>query len=121
MALGEERASRADTTWLLVLAIIGNLAPGLLFLYGLFHDYSSSIVGALSNPVALAFLLDLVISTFLLAYLFARKPLGPVKWPWFVVLTFLGTLAFAIPLFLWLNWRCLPAPRPRFADWWRAV
>ena len=121
MSLGDGRSSRTDTTWLLILAIVGNLAPGLLFLYGLFHDYSSSLVAALSYRFALAFLLDLVISTFLLAYLFARRPLGPVKWPWFVVLTFLGTLAFAIPLFLWLNWRCLPTPRPHFADWWRDV
>ena len=121
MSLGATKTTRVDTTLLLVLAIIGNLAPGLLFLYGLFHDYSSSLVAALSNRVALAFLLDLIISTFLIAYLFARKPLGPVKWPWFVVLTFLGTLAFAIPFFLWLNWRCLPPPRPRFAEWWRAV
>ena len=109
-----------DTAWLLVLAIAGNLLPGGLFLYGVFHDYSS-LTAWFSNRVALAFLVDLIISTFLVAYLFARKPLGPVKWPWFVVLTFLGTLAFAIPLFLWLNWRCLPAPRPRFAAWWRTV
>lgn len=121
MSLNEANSTRADTTWLLILAIAGNFVPGLLFLYGLFHDYSSSLAAALSNRVALAFLLDLVISTFLIAYLFARKPLGPVKWPWFVVMTFLGTLAFAIPLFLWLNWRCLPAPRPRFAEWWRRV
>ena len=121
MSVDDTRKTRVDTTVLLVLAIIGNLAPGLLFLYGLFHDYSSSLIAALSNRVALAFLLDLIISTFLIASLFARKPLGPVKWPWFVVLTFLGTLAFAIPLFLWLNWRCLPAPRPRFGDWWRGV
>ncbi|HKW45827.1 MAG TPA: hypothetical protein VJN70_00220 [Gemmatimonadaceae bacterium] len=121
MTSGHERDTRIHTTCLILLAVVGNLVPGLLFLYGLFHDYSSSLVAALSNRVALAFLLDLIISTFLIAYLFARKPLGPVKWPWFVVLTFLGTLAFAIPLFLWLNWRCLPAPRPRFADWWRTV
>jgi hypothetical protein len=106
--------------WLLFLAVIGNLGPGGLTLFWLFHDYSS-LSAALADRLALAFLLDLVMSTFLLAYLFARKPLGPVKWPWFVALTFLGTLAFSIPLFLWLNWRRAPAPKPSFADWWRAV
>jgi hypothetical protein len=106
--------------WLIFWAVVGNLAPGGIFLYWLVHDYSS-LSAALSDRLAMAFLLDLVLSTFLLAYFFARKPLGRVKWPWFVALTFLGTLAFSIPLFLWLNWRLTPAPRPDFKDWWRAA
>ncbi len=106
--------------WLVLLAVIGLLAPGGLFLYGLLHDYTS-LAAALSDRMALAFFLDLVMSTFLLAYFLAKRPLGPVKWPWFVALSLLGTLAFSIPLFIWLNWRGAPAPRPNFAAWWRAV
>jgi hypothetical protein len=106
--------------WLLLLAAVGNLVPGGLFLYWLANDYTS-LSAALSDTLALAFFLDLLISTFVLAYLFARKPIGPVKWPWLVVLSLLGTLACAIPLFVWLNWRLAPAPRPRFAEWWRLV
>ena len=105
--------------WLLIVALIGNLLPGGLFLYWLIND-SSSLSAALSDRLAIAFFLDLLISTFVLAYLFARKPLGPIKWPWFVALSLLGTLAFAIPLFIWLNWR-RAVPRPAFDDWWRAV
>src|SRR2546430_4702414 len=90
--------------WLVPVAVIGLLAPGGLFLYWLVHDYSS-LSAALSDRMGIAFFLDLLMSTFLLAYLFARKPLGPVKWPWFVALSLLGTLAFSIPLFVWLNWR----------------
>ena len=105
---------------LVLLAVIGLLAPGGLFLYWLLNDYSS-LSAALSDRMALAFFLDLLMSTFLLAYLFAKRPLGPVKWPWFVALSLLGTLAFSIPLFIWLNWRGAPAPRPSFAAWWRAV
>ncbi len=115
-----ERSRLTDSVWLVLLALVGNLVPGGLFLYSLFNDYPS-LAAAFSDRLALAFLIDLVMSTFLLAWLFAQKPLGPVKWPWFVVLTFLGTLAFAIPSFLWLNWRRAPAPRPAFSDWWRAV
>ncbi len=81
---------------LILLAAIGLLAPGGLFLYWLLNDYSS-LSAALSDRMALAFLLDLLMSTFLLAYLFAKRPLGPVKWPWFVALSLLGTLAFSIP------------------------
>jgi len=106
--------------WLVFLAVIGLLAPGGLFLYWLLVDHSS-LSAALSDRMALAFFVDLLMSTFLLSYLFARKPLGPVKWPWFLALSLLGTLAFSIPLFIWLNWRGAPAPRPSFAAWWRAV
>ena len=106
--------------WLILVAVVGNLVPGGLFLYWLRNDYSS-LSAALSDRLALAFFLDLLISTLVLACLFARKPIGPVKWPWFVALSLLGTLAFSIPLFIWLNWRRAPAPRPGFAEWWSAV
>ncbi len=106
--------------WLLLLAVLGLCAPGGLFLAWLLNDYSS-LSAALSDRMALAFFVDLVMSTFLLAYLFARRPLGPVRWPWFIALSLLGTLAFSIPLFVWLNWRCTPGPRPSFAAWWSAV
>lgn len=106
--------------WLIVLAVVGLLAPGGLFLYWMLNDYST-LSAALSNRMALAFFVDLLMSTFLLAYLFARKPFGPVKWPWFIVLSLLGTLAFGIPMFIWLNWRRAPEPRASFVAWWRAV
>jgi hypothetical protein len=105
--------------WLLIVALIGNLIPGGLFLYWVINDYSS-VSAALADTLAVAFFVDLLMSTFVLAYLFARKPLGPIKWPWFVALSLLGTLAFSIPLFIWLNWR-RARPRPAFGDWWRAV
>jgi hypothetical protein len=106
--------------WLLFLAVVGNVVPGGLFLYWVINDYTS-LSAALSDTLALAFFVDLLMSTFLLAYLFARKPIGPVRWPWLVALSLIGTLAFAIPLFIWLNWRSTPPPRPSFSAWWRAV
>ena len=109
-----------ETMWLLVVAALGMLLPGGMFLYWLFHD-NSSLSAALSDRFALAFLLDLLGSTALLTYLFARKPVGPVRWPWFLGLTLAGTLCFSIPFYLWLNWRRAPEPRPSFAAWWRAV
>ena len=106
--------------WLILLAVLGNVIPGGLFLSWLANDYTT-LAAALSDKLAVAYFIDLVMSTFFLAYLFARKPIGPVKWPWFVALSLLGTLAFAIPLFVWLNWRRAPAPRLRFSDWWRTI
>jgi len=105
---------------LVLLAVIGLLLPGGLFLYWMLNDYST-VSAALSDRMALAFFVDLLMSTFLLAYLFAVRPIGPVKWPWFVALSLLSTLAFSIPLFVWLNWRAVPAPRPSFAEWWRTA
>lgn len=116
----ESSVSNGETASLIFLAGIGLLVPGALSLYALFHDYAS-LAAALGNRLALAFFIDLVISTFLLAYFFARKPLGPVRWPWFIALSLLGTLAFSIPTFFWLNWRRAPAPRPSFGAWLRAV
>jgi len=105
--------------WLLILAAIGLFAPGGLFLYWVLNDYTT-LAAALSDRMAIAFAADLVISTFLLGYLFARRPLGPIRWPWFLALSFLGTLAFGIPMYIWLNWRRAPGS-PTFAEWWRAV
>jgi hypothetical protein len=96
------------------------LGPGLLSIYAFVADYGS-LLDALSNKLALAFFLDLLITTAFLAILFARRPPGPIKWPWFVALSLLGTVAFAVPAYLWLNWRQLPHPRPSFSSWWRAV
>ena len=105
---------------LVLLAVAGLLAPGGLFLSWLLNDYTS-LSAAVADRMAVAFFVDLLMSTFLLAYFFAKRPLGPVKWPWFVALSLLGTLAFSIPLYIWLNWRGAPAPKPSLAEWWRAV
>jgi hypothetical protein len=106
--------------WLLVVAAFGLLIPQGLFAYWFFNDYTT-LSDALSDRFALAFVFDVFGSTFLLAYLFAQKPLGPVRWGWFLALSLLGTLWFSIPLYIWLNWRLAPKPRPRFVEWWRTV
>ncbi len=106
--------------WLILIAVFGLLTPGALFVYWLLHDYSS-LSAALSDRLALAYFLDLLVATGLLTFLFARKPVGPIKWPWFLLLSLLGTLSFGIPVFLWLNWRRASPPRPTFTAWWRAV
>src|SRR5947207_3207541 len=53
---GKALSIRRDVDmWLVVLAIIGNIVPGALFLYSLTHDYTS-LSAALSDRLALAFL-----------------------------------------------------------------
>jgi hypothetical protein len=89
---------------LLLVAAVGVLLPGGLFLYWLFVE-STTLWAAITDWLAMAFAVDLVGSTLLLTWYFARHPPGPVKWPWFLVLSFLGTLWFGVAVFLWLNWR----------------
>jgi hypothetical protein len=40
---------------------------------------------------------------FLLAYRFAIKPIGKIKWYWFIVLSIVGGLGFSLPFYWWLN------------------
>jgi len=106
--------------WLLSVAAFGLLVPNGLFVYWLFNDFSS-LGQVLADRLALGFILDLFAATALLAYLVAAKPLGTVRWPWFLLLSLRGGLGFSIPLYLWLNWRRAPAPGISFSAWWRAV
>jgi hypothetical protein len=106
--------------WLLVVAAFGMLVPNGIFVWWLTR-HAFDLLAPLSDPLALAFVLDVFAATFLLCWLFARKPLGPYRWGWFLALSLLGTLCFGIPMYLWLNWRSHPAPRPPVSEWWRAA
>lgn len=65
----------------------------------------------MQNPLAAAFMLDAFLALGLLAYFFSVRPIGPVKWYWFVLLSLLGGLAFSIPLYWWLNERKRSSPQ----------
>lgn len=57
----------------------------------------------LQNKLALAFIIDAFLAMFLLAYGFAVKPLGKVRWYWFIVFSIVGGLGFSLPFYWWLN------------------
>ena len=69
--------------WLLPLAALGLLAPGGLLVYWLLSDYTS-LSAAVSDRLALAFFVDLLISTLVLAWLLPRghwvRSSGPGFW-----------------------------------------
>jgi len=89
---------------LLVIALIGLLVPNGLFVYWFFFEFNSwqAVAG---NRLALAFIIDAVMAVGLLAIYFARRPIGRVRWYWFVVLSLVGGLGFSLPLYYWLNLR----------------
>lgn len=90
--------------WLLAIAFLGFTVPNGFFLYWLFFEYGG-VRPVLQNHLALGFILDVLLALIILTVYFARQPIGPVKWYWFVVLSFLGGLGFSLPLFYWLNQR----------------
>ncbi|HUP43552.1 MAG TPA: hypothetical protein VM599_10115 [Thermoanaerobaculia bacterium] len=103
------RAGRRDTfttdaMWLLLIALFGLVVPNGIFLHWAAVEFSS-VGEVLSNRLAIAFILDAFMALGVLSYLFAVHPLGPVRWPWFILLSLVGGLGFSIPFFIWLNRR----------------
>lgn len=104
----------------LVIAILGMVFPNALFMYWLFVEFDS-VSSLLANHLGVALFVDAILATSLLAYLFALRPLGRVKWPWLFVLTIIGGLGFGLGLLLWLNYKRSGEQHANFASWWRAV
>lgn len=94
---------------LLVVAFLGLLVPGGLFLVWLFYDIGllAAIHAALHDRLALAFIVDVFFTMGVMAAYFARYPAGDGRWhwPWFVVFSVCGTLVFGLALYWWLNTR----------------
>ncbi|MEO7794337.1 MAG: hypothetical protein ABIV06_06135 [Thermoanaerobaculia bacterium] len=106
---------------MLAIALLGLLVPNGIFLYWLCCE-ATSVSAVFANHLAIGFMLDALLATGILAFLLAKRPAGPVAWPWFVVFALIGGLGFAIPFFLWLNFRRARsggAPHASFTEWWR--
>lgn len=95
--------------WLLILAAIGFVFGNGLFVYWLVYEFES-LAAVWSNHLALAFIIDATLTLVVLTVLFSHQPPGPVRWPWFVVLSIVGGLCFGLPFYWWLNERAT-APR----------
>ena len=89
---------------LLVIALFGLIVPNGIFIYWLFNEFHG-IGEALQNKLAVAFIIDAFLAMFLIAYFFARYPIGKIKWYWFIVLSVIGGLGFSLPFYWWLNKR----------------
>jgi hypothetical protein len=91
--------TRAERFWLIVLGVFGFLVVYGAFAYGMLFE-PDALEMALSNPVAAAFIVEALILVGVLAYLFERWGVSRLGWGWFVVLSLLGSMAFAIPVVL---------------------
>lgn len=92
----------ARRTFLLSIALFGLIVPNGMFFYFIFAEFTS-LSAVLSNWLALGFIIDAFMATGLLAWWFARHPLGPYSWKSFVLLSLLGGLGFSLPFFYYLN------------------
>jgi hypothetical protein len=86
-----------ERTVLATVAVLGCLGLNGIFLYGTFFQ-PSMIEAAMSNPLAMAFIVEALVLTGLLAYLLAKWNVTALPWGWFVLLALAGSLAFAVPV-----------------------
>ena len=75
---------------------------GLLILNGIFCYCAlfrpELVTAAMTNPVSLAFIVEALVMTGVLAYLLHRWSVTRLAWGWFVALALIGGLAFAVPV-----------------------
>ena len=93
--------TRAERFWLMVLAAVGLLGINGTFLWSLYAR-PGTVDAALSNPLALAFVIEAMLLVVTLAWLFRKLGLTRLGWGWFIALSLIGSLAFAIPVALLL-------------------
>jgi len=95
----EVEHTRLERLWLIALAVVGFVVVNGAFVYGLVAD-PDAIHAALSNPVSAAFIGEALLLVCVFAYLLRKwrvARLGPV---WFILLSLLGSMAFALPISL---------------------
>ena len=89
--------------WLIVLAVVGLVAINGVFLYAVFFR-PDQLRLAMTNPVAVAFIVEALLLTGALAYLLRKWEVARLSARWFVALALAGGLAFALPVvLLWGN------------------
>ena len=90
-----------ERIWFIIVALVGFAGLNGVFVWALLAR-PETVWAAFQNPVAVAFVLEAFIMVGLLAYLVARWKVSQVHWAWFVFLSLVGGLAFALPaVLLW--------------------
>lgn len=96
--------SRAERLWLMLLGAVGLLGINGVFVWSMYAR-PEAMGDALANPLALAFIVEAMVLVVALAWLFRKWGLTRLGWGWFVLLSLVGSLAFAIPVALLLGRR----------------
>lgn len=85
--------------WLWALAVFGFFTVNTAFLYGVFFQ-PDALTSALTNPISLAFIIEALVLMGVFAYLLKKWGVVTFHWGWFVTLSLLGSMAFALPIVL---------------------
>ena len=91
--------TRAERLWLWALAVFGLLGVNGVFLWTLFFR-PETMREALANPITVAYSVEALALVAALAWLFRKWGVSRLGWGWFVLLSLVGSLAFAIPAVL---------------------
>jgi len=81
------------------LAVSGFVVLNSVFLYGVLlrPDW---IREALANPISAVFIAEALVLMGAFAYLLSKWKVSRLHWGWFIVLSLLGSMAFALPVVL---------------------
>lgn len=86
---------------LTVIALVGLFGLNGAFFWALVFD-PNALRETLTNPMSAAFVVEACVMVGVLAYLLRKWGVARLGWGWFVLLAFLGGLAFALPaVLLW--------------------
>jgi hypothetical protein len=99
--------SSRERFWLWTLAVVGVVGLNGVFLYAT-AVHPDALQAALANPISAAFIVEAILLMFVLPYLLGKWGVSDVKMHWFVTLSLLGGLAFALPVVL--LWRRSSGP-----------
>ena len=91
--------TRAERFWLTALGVFGFVVVNGAFAYGLLFQ-QDALLNVLTDPLAAAFIVEALVLVGVFAYLFERWGVSRLGWRWFVVLSLVGSMAFAIPVVL---------------------
>jgi hypothetical protein len=79
------------------IAALGGAGLNGIFAYSVFVDHTM-IAATLANPLAMAFVVEALLLTGVLAYLLVKWQVTKLSRGWFVLLSLIGSLAFALPV-----------------------
>ena len=91
--------SRGERAALVALAVVGLLGINAVFAWALVYD-RQAMWAALQNPVSAVFVAEAFLLMGFLAYLLRKWGVARLRWGWFVLLSLLGSMAFAMPVVL---------------------
>jgi Kef-type K+ transport system membrane component KefB len=81
------------------LGAVGAVVLNSVFIYGLVVE-PEMINAAMSNPLAASFIVEALLLMCVFAYLLTKWGVSRLHWGWFIALSLLGSMAFALPVVL---------------------